>query len=192
MPVVIIGNINVGGVGKTPLTESLLRDFAALGVRVGVISRGYGGSHTTPTLVSARTPASLVGDEPLLLAATGAPVAVGRDRIAAARLLLQQHPDLALILSDDGLQHYALGRALEIAVLDGERGLGNGHLLPAGPLREPAARLRSVDAIVVNGGDASRLSLPPGVPCFRQTLAPGAFYRAANPADTRQAQDFAA
>ena len=77
-------------------------------------------------------------------------------------------------------------------MLDGERGLGNGHLLPAGPLREPAARLRSVDAIVVNGGDASRLSLPPGVPCFRQTLAPGAFYRAANPADTRQAQDFAA
>lgn len=191
VPVVIIGNINVGGVGKTPLTESLLRDFTALGVKVGVISRGYGGSHTVPTLVSARTPASLVGDEPLLLAATGAPVAVGRNRIAAAQLLLQQYPDLALILSDDGLQHYALGRTLEIAVLDGERGLGNGHLLPAGPLREPAARLRSVDAIVVNGGDASRLSLPPGVPCFRQTLAPGAFYRAANPADTRQAQDFA-
>jgi len=165
VPVVIIGNINVGGVGKTPLTESLLRDFAARGVKAGVISRGYGGSHRQPTLVSAATPASLVGDEPLLLAATGAPVAVGRDRIAAARLLLAQHP---------------------------ERGLGNGHLLPAGPLREPPARLRSVDAIVVNGGDAGQLALPASVPCFRQTLAPGAFYRAANPAETRCAADFAA
>ncbi|MFN4237541.1 MAG: tetraacyldisaccharide 4'-kinase [Vogesella sp.] len=192
VPVVIIGNINVGGVGKTPLTESLLRDFAARGVKAGVISRGYGGSHRQPTLVSAATPASLVGDEPLLLAATGAPVAVGRDRIAAARLLLAQHPDLQLILSDDGLQHYALGRTLEIAVLDGERGLGNGHLLPAGPLREPPARLRSVDAIVVNGGTAGQLALPASVPCFRQTLAPGAFYRAANPAETRCAADFAA
>ena len=192
VPVVIIGNINVGGVGKTPLTETLLRDFAALGVKAGVISRGYGGSHTAATLVSAHTPASLVGDEPLLLAATGAPVAVGRDRIAAARLLLQQHPGLDLILSDDGLQHYALGRALEVVVLDGERGLGNGHLLPAGPLREAPSRLRRVDALVVNGGQAGELALPAGVPVFRQTLAPGAFYRAANPADTRQAQDFAA
>lgn len=191
VPVVIIGNVNVGGVGKTPLTESLLRDFAAQGVRAGVISRGYGGSHRQPTLVSATTPASLVGDEPLLLAATGMPVAVGRDRIAAARLLLAHHPDLQLILSDDGLQHYALARTLEIVVLDGERGLGNGHLLPAGPLREPPSRLRSVDAIVVNGGDASRLPLPHGIPCFRQTLAPGAFYRAANPAETRQAPAFA-
>ena len=191
VPVVIIGNINVGGVGKTPLTESLLRDFAARGVKAGVISRGYGGSHRQPTLVSAATPASLVGDEPLLLAATGAPVAVGRDRIAAARLLLAEHPDLQLILSDDGLQHYALGRTLEIAVLDGERGLGNGHLLPAGPLREPPSRLRSVDAIVVNGG-VGQLALPATVPCFRQTLAPGAFYRAANPGETRTAADFAA
>lgn len=191
VPLVIIGNINVGGVGKTPLTESLLRDFAARGVKAGVISRGYGGSHRQPTLVSAATPASLVGDEPLLLAATGAPVAVGRDRIAAARLLLAEHPDLQLILSDDGLQHYALGRTLEIAVLDGERGLGNGHLLPAGPLREPPSRLRSVDAIVINGG-VGLLALPATVPCFRQTLAPGAFYRAANPGETRTAADFAA
>lgn len=192
VPVVVIGNINVGGVGKTPLTESLLRDFAARGVKAGVISRGYGGSHREPTLVSAATPASLVGDEPLLLAATGAPVAVGRDRIAAARLLLARHPDIQLVLSDDGLQHYALGRALEIVVLDGERGLGNGHLLPAGPLREPPSRLRSVDAIVVNGGNAERLALPATVPGFRQTLAPAAFYLAANPGQTRSADDFAA
>lgn len=132
-PVVVVGNINVGGVGKTPLTLSLLRDLQQRGVKAGVISRGYGGDHRQPTLVLADSSPEEVGDEPLLLAASGAPVVVGRDRVAAGRHLLALHPDLELILTDDGLQHYRLRRDLEIVVLDGARGGGNGHLLPAGP-----------------------------------------------------------
>ncbi|RBH42740.1 tetraacyldisaccharide 4'-kinase, partial [Pseudomonas sp. MWU13-2860] len=120
-PVVVVGNINVGGVGKTPLTLSLLRDLQQRGVKAGVISRGYGGSHRQPTLVLADSSPEEVGDEPLLLAASGAPVVVGRDRVAAGRHLLALHPELELILTDDGLQHYRLQRDLEIVVLDGAR-----------------------------------------------------------------------
>lgn len=191
VPVVVIGNINVGGVGKTPLTLQLLQAFAQRGVRVGVISRGYGGSHQVPTLVGPDTPASLVGDEPRLIAAAGAPVMVGRDRVAAGRALLALHPELDLILSDDGLQHYRLARQLEIVVVDGARGLGNGHLLPAGPLREPPSRLGSVDALVVNGAARAAIPAPAGVPRFAMQLAPGAFYRLDDPSQTRSAADFA-
>ena len=190
VPVVVIGNINVGGVGKTPLTLSLLADLQACGVRVGVISRGYGGNHQQATLVRADSPACVVGDEPLLLAASGAPVVVGRDRVAAGEHLLMLHPDLQLILTDDGLQHYRLARTLEVVVLDGRRGLGNGHLLPGGPLREPAARLASVDAIVVNG-DGGVLPLPGGVPCFHMRLAAQRLYALAQPEQTRAVADFA-
>lgn len=191
VPVVVIGNINVGGVGKTPLTLSLLQAFAARGVKVGVISRGYGGSHRQPTEVGRDTPASLVGDEPLLLAAAGAPVVVGRDRVAAGELLLAHHPEVELLLSDDGLQHYALRRTLEIVVIDGERGLGNGHLLPAGPLRESASRLLSVDAIVVNGDNRAGIDWPPQLPLFSQRLLPGTFQHLAGSQPPRQAADFA-
>ena len=189
VPVVVIGNINVGGVGKTPLTLSLLAELQAGGVRVGVISRGYGGSHRQATLVTADSPAGLVGDEPLLLAASGAPVVVGRDRVAAGEHLLSLHPDLQLILTDDGLQHYRLARTLEVVVLDGRRGLGNGRLLPGGPLREPAARLASVDAIVVNG-DGDMLPLPDGVPCFHMRLAAQQLQSLAQPQQTRAVRDF--
>lgn len=190
VPVVVIGNINVGGVGKTPLTRHLLEALTARGLRPAVVSRGYGGRAASPRLVTPASTAAEVGDEPLLLAAAGCPVAVGRDRVAAARLLLQRHPDTDLILTDDGLQHYRLQRDVEIVVLDAERGVGNGRLLPAGPLREAVSRLESVDAVVVNGGTRPDL-VPAGTPAFTMTLQPGRFWRVGHPADTRAAADFA-
>ncbi|OWY37170.1 tetraacyldisaccharide 4'-kinase [Xenophilus sp. AP218F] len=191
-PVAVIGNINVGGVGKTPLTLALLAGLRERGVPVGVISRGYGGSARAPTLVRADSAAAEVGDEPLLLAASGAPVVVGCDRVAAGRLLLRLHPEVQLILADDGLQHYRLARDLELAVLDGRRGVGNGHLLPAGPLREPVSRLAKVDALVVNGGPLpAALTLPAQTPRFEMRLAAGDCYRLDDPGQTRPARDFA-
>ncbi|MEI8298477.1 MAG: tetraacyldisaccharide 4'-kinase [Pseudomonadota bacterium] len=152
-PVVVIGNLTVGGSGKTPLTVWLACALAARGLRVGIASRGYGGRVIRPAPVSADSDPVEVGDEPVLLARrSGARVVVGRDRLAAARLLA---PDVDVILADDGLQHYPLQRDLEILVIDGERRFGNGRLLPAGPLREPVSRAAHVDAIVVNGGAAA-------------------------------------
>jgi tetraacyldisaccharide 4'-kinase len=153
LPVIIVGNLSVGGSGKTPLVIWLVRQLRLAGYSPGVILRGYGGSaarHGRPLLVQAASDAALVGDEALLLRArTAAPVAVCRDRVRAARLLIDQ--GVTVIVSDDGLQHLALARDFEIAVIDGERGLGNGYLLPAGPLRERPERLGQMDAIVVNG-----------------------------------------
>jgi tetraacyldisaccharide 4'-kinase len=161
-PVVVVGNLTVGGTGKTPLVIWLCGQLQALGLRVAVVSRGYGGTAARGTgvlRVEPGHPASLVGDEPLLVRLrTGVPVYVARERAAAAA---QARRDGAqVILADDGLQHAALARSCEIVVVDGARGLGNGLLLPAGPLREPAARLASVAAVVVNGGpaDASRIA----------------------------------
>ncbi|KZE31701.1 lipid-A-disaccharide kinase [Crenobacter luteus] len=193
VPVVVIGNVNVGGVGKTPLTLALLASLAERGVTAGVISRGYGGSANVPTPVARDSDPALVGDEPLLLAQAGAPVWVGRDRVAAGRALLAAHPQVQLILSDDGLQHYRLARDVEIVVLDGARGLGNGRLLPNGPLREPASRLASVDALVINGPpDAALLNKLPAAPArFSMRLAPQRFVSLAEPALTRTAADFA-
>nr|WP_281411981.1 tetraacyldisaccharide 4'-kinase [Motiliproteus sediminis] len=168
VPVVVVGNISVGGTGKTPLTQALCTWLVEQGWRPGIVSRGYGGrSDHYPLRVEEHTAASACGDEPLLLAqTTGCPVVVDPDRARAARHLLA-NTDCNLILSDDGLQHYALGRDVEIAVVDGERGLGNGALMPAGPLREPASRLDEVDLVVINGGDwmhpgAHRMTLLPG------------------------------
>ena len=151
VPVIVVGNIAVGGAGKTPLTIALVTALRARGYRVGIVSRGYGGSESTVRAVTSGSHPDDVGDEPLLLAGTGAPVWVGADRVATARLLLAAHPDVEVIVYDDGLQHYALRRDCEIVVVDAQRGFGNGALLPAGPLREPTARLSSVDAIVING-----------------------------------------
>ena len=148
-PVVVIGNLTVGGTGKTPLVIALARALAEEGLRPGIVSRGYGGRARRARRVRPADSAAEVGDEPLLIArASGLPVAVGRRRFEAALLLADE---VDVILCDDGLQHYALARDLEIAVLDGARGLGNGRLLPAGPLREGRARLGSVDHVVVNG-----------------------------------------
>lgn len=153
VPVVIVGNISVGGTGKTPLLIALARRLQKAGFRPGIVSRGYGVElGPSPREVTESSTPQTVGDEPLMLArATGLPVVVHPDRPAAAKLLLVRH-DCDLILSDDGLQHYRLARDVEIAVIDGRRRLGNGHCLPAGPLREPPARLQAVDFVVANGG----------------------------------------
>ncbi len=152
VPIIVVGNITVGGSGKTPLVLWLAEFLRQRGYRPGLISRGYGGKALHwPQTVSADSDARQVGDEALLLARrSGCPMVVGPDRAAAARQLLAEH-DVNIILSDDGLQHYRLMRDIEIAVLDGERRLANGLCLPAGPLREPKARLASVDFVVANG-----------------------------------------
>jgi len=148
VPIVIVGNITVGGSGKTPLTIALARALAERGWRPGIVSGGYGGAGGAPRAVVAGSTPDQVGDEPVLLARTGLPVWVGHDRPAAARALIAAHRECNVLIADDGLQHYAMQRAVEIAVVDASRGLGNGFMLPAGPLREPASRLDEVDAVV--------------------------------------------
>lgn len=148
VPVVVVGNIFIGGTGKTPLTIWLVGVLRQAGFTPGVVSRGHGGSDAAPREVLAASSAAEVGDEPLLIARRGqCPVVVGRDRAAAGRALLAAHPAVDILISDDGLQHYALQRDVEIVLFDG-RGAGNGWLLPAGPLREPASRRR--DFTIVN------------------------------------------
>ena len=148
VPVIVVGNITVGGSGKTPLTCALAEDLAQRGFHPGIISRGYGGSNDAPRAVAVGDDPKQVGDEPLILVTTGLPTWIGRDRAAAGRGLLAANPACDVIIADDGLQHYALARDVEIAVVDASREFGNGLLLPAGPLREPRSRLRSVDAVV--------------------------------------------
>ncbi len=156
VPVLVVGNIFVGGTGKTPLVLWLARFLAGRGMRPGIITRGYGGRASNwPQPVPADGDPFLLGDEPVLLARrSGCPVMAGPDRVQAARSLLELH-GCDVIVSDDGLQHYALQRDLEIVVIDAARGLGNGHVIPAGPLREPRRRLKSVDVLVANGGPSS-------------------------------------
>lgn len=151
-PVVVIGNITVGGTGKTPLTIAVIEALRARGYRPGVVSRGYGGNQRDPLLLDQASEPSQVGDEPCLIRASGVPVAIGRDRPAAARLLLDAGCNV--LIADDGLQHYRLARDVEICVIDGMRRFGNQRLLPAGPLREPVRRLQQVDLRVCNGGSA--------------------------------------
>jgi len=152
-PVIVIGNIALGGTGKTPLIIALARLLLAHGLKPGIVSRGYGGSKE-PASVTALSRPEDVGDEAVLVhRQTGCPVRVDAQRLRGVEALCVQSA-CDVILSDDGLQHYALPRALEIVVIDGERLLGNGHCLPAGPLREPPSRLREVDWLVFNGGTA--------------------------------------
>jgi tetraacyldisaccharide 4'-kinase len=147
-PVIVVGGLVVGGTGKTPLVRALAAALAREGFHPGLVARGYSGSNVAPRAVAPGDDPAVVGDESLLLAADGFPVWIGHDRAAAARALLDAHPGCDVLIGDDGLQHYALRRDFEIAVIDVERGFGNGRLLPAGPLREPLARLRDVDAVV--------------------------------------------
>jgi tetraacyldisaccharide 4'-kinase len=159
-PVIVVGNLSVGGTGKTPLVCWLVERLRERGYRPGVVTRGYGGSNRAPRRVEDTDAAAVVGDEPILLARrTRAPVVVGRDRPAAARLLVEAGCNV--IVSDDGLQHYALARDCEIVVVDAERAFGNGHLLPAGPLREGLSRLAGIDALVVNVAAAGAASFRP-------------------------------
>ena len=151
VPVIVVGNITVGGSGKTPLVIALAEALRERGFKPGVVSRGYGGSAPAPMLLDDRPDPREVGDEPALVKwRTHAPVAIGRDRPQAARLLLQAGADV--VIADDGLQHYALARDVEICVVDGARRFGNALLMPAGPLREPLSRLSGVDFVVCNGG----------------------------------------
>ena len=152
-PVVVVGNLSVGGTGKTPLVCWLVSNLERRGLKPGIVMRGYGGSSAGVQLIESTDDPGVVGDEALLLARrTRVPVAIGRDRPAAAQLLIER--GCGVIVSDDGLQHYALRRDCEIVVIDGDRRFGNGWLLPAGPLRESRARLDTADAVVVNGGRA--------------------------------------
>lgn len=186
VPLIVIGNINVGGTGKTPLIIALTQQLAVKGIKVGIVSRGYGGNAGPgPMSVSAESAVEQCGDEALLIARrTNCPVVVCTDRRVAVEHLLEQNA-LDVILSDDGLQHYRMHRDLEIVVIDRQRGLGNGHCLPAGPLRESPARLNSVDGIVINGAEPDQAAdslvktfpssaldygLPAQVPIFSMSL----------------------
>jgi len=182
VPVIVVGNLTVGGAGKTPLVLWLAQALAGRGWRPGIVSRGYGGSQAEPRPVTVAAAPEQVGDEPVLLAArSGLPVWVGRDRVAAGRALLQACPEVNLLLCDDGLQHYRLRRDVEVAIFDG-RGAGNGCLLPLGPLREPLGRVRQVQALVFNGAPDHRvLRAAPSLPDYGMTLEPGSFYRLGQP-----------
>lgn len=159
VPVIVIGNIVAGGTGKTPLTIALVEALRVRGYRPGVVSRGYGGSASAALLLDARPDPSVTGDEPALIKLrTGASVAIGARRVDAARLLVSEGVDV--IIADDGLQHYALARDVEICVVDGVRRLGNRRLLPAGPLREPESRLCTVDFVICNGGEVHEGEIP--------------------------------
>lgn len=155
VPVVIVGNLTAGGNGKTPLVIWLVEQLNRKGIKVGVISRGYGGkADTYPLLLNEKTTTEHAGDEPVLIyQRTAVPVAVGPNRRLSIEALLASH-SLDVIITDDGLQHYALQRDVELVVVDGIRRFGNGWWLPAGPMRERAVRLKSVDAVIVNGGEA--------------------------------------
>jgi tetraacyldisaccharide 4'-kinase len=152
VPVIVVGNLTVGGTGKTPVVSWLVRELAQRGWRPGVAMRGYRGRRRVATLLGPETEPAEVGDEAVLQYKAGAcPVAVGVDRAEAGALLVER-AGCNVVICDDGLQHWALRRDFEIAVIDGERRFGNGRLLPAGPLREPADRLELIDAVIVNGG----------------------------------------
>lgn len=189
-PVVVVGNVTVGGAGKTPLTLWLAEELIRRGRRPGIVSRGYGGAASSRgevRAVRAEDVPDEVGDEPLLMARRRlCPVWIGRDRAAAGAALIVAHPECDVILCDDGLQHYRLARDVEIVVMDG-RGAGNGFLLPAGPLREPLARIRRAHALVLNGGGAPPLT---GLPTFAMRLVGERFSRLPDTGETAPASAF--
>lgn len=178
VPVIVVGNITVGGTGKTPLVLALAAALETRRLHCGIVTRGYqrgdggAGKKAIQILSGSETDALLSDEASLLASRSGVPVFACADRFKAAEQLLLKYPEVNVILSDDGLQHYALQRDLEICVIDGARGLGNGALLPAGPLREPPSRLNSVDAIVMNGdGSNNALPLSSAIPAFHMVLA---------------------
>lgn len=183
IPVVVVGNLTAGGSGKTPLVIWIAEFLKSKGWTPGIISRGYGASIAHPRAATIADDATQVGDEPILLSRrSGCPVWVGADRVAVARALRATHPEVDVLILDDGLQHYRLRRDLEIAVVDA-RAFGNGFLLPAGPLREPAGRLRSVDAVVSHGG---------AVRGYAMKLAGDTLHRMSDAAERRAAASFGA
>lgn len=190
VPVVVIGNITVGGTGKTPLVIHLALALRVLGRHPGIVSRGYHGGMTGVVEVTPGSDPAAVGDEPVLLARRcGCPVFVGRDRTAAARTLLAGYPECDVVLADDGLQHYRLARDVEIAMFD-QRGVMNGWPLPAGPLREPVTRLTQVDAVVFNGAAVSPVKTFDSA-VFVMRLLGESFHSLDNPLMTCSAIDLA-
>jgi len=150
-PVIVVGNITLGGTGKTSLIQKMIEELTKKKISVGVISRGYGGMVKHPLEVLKNSRVEDVGDEPLLLKNKyDIPIFVGKDKVSVGQFLINQYPHVQLILSDDGLQHYKLERDLEICIIDGQRGFGNNLLFPSGPLREPKSRLKKCDLIVLN------------------------------------------
>jgi tetraacyldisaccharide 4'-kinase len=184
VPVIVVGNITVGGSGKTPLVIWLAKHLQQYGYLPAIISRGYRGSARSISPVFADSDPVTVGDEPVLIARQGNwPVWIGRDRAESGKKLLQAHPECNVIISDDGLQHYRLQRDIEIAVVDATCGFGNSWRLPAGPLRESQKRLKSVDAVVWNGTATQRQS-------FHMHLAGNIFRSVADATEVASAQDF--
>lgn len=181
VPVVVVGNLTVGGTGKTPLVLRLVALLKAQGFNPGIITRGYGGAATTwPQPVGPDSDPVLVGDEPVLLARrSGRTLVAGPDRVAAGRMAIELG-GCDILVSDDGLQHYRLARDLEILLIDGVRGFGNGRCLPAGPLREPVTRCASVDLVVYKDGDGAG---------YRMRLTPGVFVNLLDPTLHRAAED---
>lgn len=176
VPVIVVGNINVGGAGKTPVVIWLAEQLKQAGYKPGVISRGYGSDLVGVASVSPTSNPNAVGDEPVLIAMrTACPVFVGARRVEAGLALLKAHTECDILISDDGLQHYALQRDVELVVVDGAKGFGNGALLPAGPLREPKSRLKTVDAVVSNGS-ATNLKALILSPVIAMQLKATAFY----------------
>lgn len=193
VPVIIVGNINVGGTGKTPLVIYLVEQLKKIGLNPGVISRGFGVDVKAVKAVQIDSLASEVGDEPLLLKRRlNCPVYIHQDRVLAGQKLLAEHPICDIIISDDGLQHYRLQRNVEIAVLDATVVFSNGALLPAGPLREPVSRLEAVDAIVINGSLSGQYAFSErfGNKIHEMQIEAKKFYNLKNPAQTCDAEDF--
>ena len=182
--VVVVGNIHAGGTGKTPIVAALVSGLQEKGVKVGIISRGYGRKSKAVHVLNTASSAADAGDEPLLLfRQTGAPTAVGSSRAEAGRALLAAHPELELIVADDGLQHYALQRDMEIAVFPAaDTGRTDLDLLPNGSLREPLSRLASVDAVVVSGGKADA-AFRPSENMFASHIETGRIYRLNRPSE---------
>jgi tetraacyldisaccharide 4'-kinase len=189
VPVVVIGNVTVGGTGKTPLVIWLAAFLRERGRRPGILSRGYGGTAARPAAVPVDGDPGRYGDEPVLMAQrSGCPVWIGADRVAAGRALLAAHPDCDVIVSDDGLQHYRLARDVEIVVH--AHGARNDWMLPAGPLREPPARVSEADALVVRDGPAGAASAEFAGPVFSLSLEGGTFHNLLNPAASAGADRF--
>jgi tetraacyldisaccharide 4'-kinase len=187
VPVVVVGNLVAGGAGKTPVVIALVAALRAAGRKPGVISRGYGGSVTGVMRVSPNTDPAIAGDEPVMIAQrTGCPVCVGRNRAEAGAALLATYPECDVIIADDGLQHYALARDIEIAIF-GERGAGNGWLLPAGPLREPLSRLRDADFVLYRDAVEAPAEHPRA---FAFSVDGNAFHRIADPTEVVPASMF--
>lgn len=187
IPVIVVGNLTAGGSGKTPLVLRIVEILRQQGWKPGIVSRGYGGTAAAkgghPQEANIASDPAEVGDEPILLARrSGCPVWVAPDRAAASQVLREKHPECDVIVTDDGLQHYALARDIEICVVDG-RGFGNGFLMPAGPLREPPSRLRSVGAVVTHGAK--------DVAGFAMSLEGDKLVCMANAHDVRPAKSFA-